>query len=135
MSRSLRLWVLAALALVGASLGVVGAVGSNSDFGTQNRVLEHALAVEHGAAKQDPKQAQVSGGVVNAALDFTGALDRRADQVTARAAARGFGISRRATQGCQNRFSAGGRVNIRVNQDCSLRRQAEEVIAVDPNNR
>ena len=133
MRRSLRLWVVAALALVGATLGVVSAVGSGSDFGTQNRVLEHALAVEQGAAAADLKRPQLSGSTVVAALDFTGALEKRAQAAGVRAPSRPSGASRAATQGCQNTFTGGGQVNIRVNQDCSLRRQAEEVIAVDPN--
>jgi hypothetical protein len=36
------------------------------------------------------------------------------------------------TQGCQNVFSRDDVRNIRVNQDCSLRRQAEEAIAINP---
>src|SRR5207247_4954030 len=51
--------------------------------------------------------------------------------------------SRRRTQGCQNVFSSrhlasGGETKmapqVRVNQDCTLRRQAEEVVAVNPTN-
>ena len=39
--------------------------------------------------------------------------------------------------GCASKFAGGGNggaVNVRVNQDCSLRRQAEEVLAINPNN-
>jgi hypothetical protein len=128
--------VLGLLVAGGVSFGVLSAVGSNSSFGTQNRVLEHALAVEQGLATQDPKRAQLSGGVVVAALDFSGVLEKRAAaQVSAKGAVRSASTSKAATQGCQNTYSSDGRINIRVNQDCSLRRQAEEVIAVDPNNR
>ena len=81
--KSRRLWFIGVLALAGATFGVVSAVGSNSSFGTKNRVLEHALAVEQGAATQDPKRAQLSGGVVVAALDFTGVLEQRAAQAGA----------------------------------------------------
>src|SRR5207237_8504001 len=43
-------------------------------------------------------------------------------------------VARRATNGCPNAFRGGasGVANIRVNQDCSLRRQAEEIVAVNP---
>src|SRR5207245_2007116 len=39
-------------------------------------------------------------------------------------------ISQTGTQGCA--VSLGGGTNIRVNQDCSLRRQAEEVVTANP---
>jgi len=45
-----------------------------------------------------------------------------------------FGEGGPPTRGCSNIFRNGERENIRVNQDCSLRRQAEEVIAVNPVN-
>ena len=118
--KSRRLWFIGVLALAGAAFGVVSAVGSNSSFGTKNRVLEHALAVEQGAATQDPKRAQLSGGVVVAALDFTGVLEQRAAQAGARGPAKAPGRSQASTQGCQNVYSAGGSTNVRVNQDCSL---------------
>ena len=37
-----------------------------------------------------------------------------------------------ATEGCQNQFSANGQVNTRVTQDCSLRAQAGEALAINP---
>jgi hypothetical protein len=40
----------------------------------------------------------------------------------------------RTTQGCSNVFASGDRTNTRVNQDCSLRRQAEEALAINPTN-
>jgi len=39
-----------------------------------------------------------------------------------------------ASGGCPNVYVGGGIRNVRVNQDCSLRRQAEEVIAINPTN-
>src|SRR5438128_725511 len=36
------------------------------------------------------------------------------------------------TLGCANTYKDGGNENIRVNQDCSLRRQAEAVVAINP---
>lgn len=128
---SIRIWVLGVLAAAAVSFGVLSAIGSTSDLGTRNNVLGHALAVEQGLAKQDPHRANVSGGVVYSALDFSGALERRAEATPSPGKPQG-GPSRRGTQGCQNRF--GGGKNVRVNQDCSLRRQAEEVVAIDPND-
>jgi hypothetical protein len=136
MKRSIRVWVLGLLVAGGASFGVLSAIGSTTSSGTTNNVLGNALDVEQGLTQQAPHRAIVSGGVVNAALDFSGALERRAEQTTGSGKVRskneaGAGKS---TRGCQNVFSAGSRVNIRVNQDCSLRRQAEEVIVIDPND-
>lgn len=133
MTRSFRLWVLVGLAAVAVTIGVVSAVGSNSSFGTTNHVLEHALAVDQGLASQDPHRAQLSGGVIAAALDFSGAYEKRADQVTGQGKRHDEGTFA-PSQGCANKFTGNGVVNIRVNQDCSLRRQAEEVIAIDPKN-
>jgi hypothetical protein len=108
----------------------LAAVASGPDIGTRNHVLADAIAVEEGTAQPAPHLRAVSGGVVNSALDFSGALDRRADKARRD---NGKAAVRRGTQGCQQVLR--GRVdNIRVNQDCSLRRQAEEVVAVDPND-
>ena len=38
------------------------------------------------------------------------------------------------TLGCQNVLTGNGQVNVRANQDCSLRRQAEETIQINPTN-
>jgi hypothetical protein len=131
--RSIRIWVLGLLVAAGVSFGVLGAIGATTSSGTTNAVLGNALAVEQGLTKQTPHRALVSGGVVNAALDFSGALDKRANQVQG-GHTKGPASGGHATQGCQNVFTGGGMKNVRVNQDCSLRRQAEEVIAIDPNN-
>ena len=137
MKRSIRVWVLGILVAGAVSFGVVAATSSTSSFGTTNNVLEQALAVEQGLAQPTPHQAAVSGGVVYAALDFSGALDKRADTVTGKGKTkRRHGAFGGGTQGCANKFAGGGPggQNVRVNQDCSLRRQAEEVIAIDPND-
>lgn len=95
-----------------------------------NRVLARALAVELGQAQQPAHQQRVSAGVVYALLQASGVLDQRARGLKGPSpqipsAAR--------TQGCQNVFP-GPVDNVRVNQDCSLRRQAEEVVVANPNN-
>jgi hypothetical protein len=118
-----------------AVLGAVLVPGSAESDEIGNAVLAEEVAIELGQTEGDAggKLPEVSGAPVIAALEATGALDERAE---AAGAAGGRGISRPGTEGCQNRFvdEATGRFNIRVNQDCSLRRQAEEVIAVNPNN-
>jgi hypothetical protein len=105
-----------------------------------NNVLRHKLEVELGYVPAAKYEMPVSSGVMYAMLEQTGVLADQANAVASRGIAAlddGGGsnrISRAQTQGCQNVFSGGGARNIRVNQDCSLRRQAEEVIAIDPND-
>src|SRR5438876_159852 len=97
-----------------------------------NEVLARALAIELGQVTPDPKELPLSDGTIYAAFQPAGALEQRASQFP------GSGlpqpISKHGTQGCQNRFESGGPggANVRVNQDCSLRRQAEEIIVVNP---
>ena len=115
-------------ALAGAALRPSGATSQT----VGNNVLEHAVKVEEGLEAPSRWEAPVSGGVVTSALDATGFLDKRA----AKAKAKGDAISAQHTQGCQNKFAGGGLGgnSVRVNQDCSLRRQAEEVVISNPTN-
>lgn len=136
MKRPIRLTAVALVAVAIVLAVVLAASGGTPGTGTQNKILAHAIAVDLGTAKPLPHRAQMSGGVVTAALDFTGQLDARAHGLKA---AKGPGgapsLSQANTQGCQNVFHAAGAPdNVRVNQDCSLRRQAEEVIVADPGN-
>ncbi len=133
MNRPIRFWVLGVVVAAGVSFGVLAAIGSTKSTGTTNNVLSRALDIDQGLVQPEPHQAAVSGGVVNAALDFSGALDQRAEQTPGRGKHKSGGHGR-TTQGCHNTFGNGSRANVRVNQDCSLRRQAEEVVAVDPND-
>jgi hypothetical protein len=132
-----RVWFVAALAAVGIPFAVVSAIGNSNAYGTTNHVLEQAVAVELGNAQPMPHHQQVSGGVVYAALDFSGVLDRRAQAATKAPAPLSPtpSLGTTNTNGCSNTFGTSSSLflNVRVNQDCSLRRQAEEVIAVDPN--
>ena len=78
----------------------------------------------------------VSSGVMYTLLERTGFSIRASRAQNPRAMERlthgGGGISRPFTEGCQNVFHRHGKVNIRVNQDCSFRRQAEEAIQINP---
>lgn len=98
-----------------------------------NKVLAHALAVELGQEAPRPHEARVSAGTMYAVLAASGVLAQRANASVMQSAQIGF-THEQFTQGCSNVFQSDGRTNIRVNQDCSLRRQAEEAIAINPTN-
>ena len=119
-------------------LGAAQAQQANESVSPGNKILAHALAVETGRAVGRPHEAHVSSGVMYPLWVSSGALAQRANAGVASTAAAPAGFEAREggppTRGCSNVFRNGERQNIRVNQDCSLRRQAEEVIAVNPVN-
>jgi hypothetical protein len=125
---------LIALALAGAAALAPQGAESRSPVG--NKILAHKLAVELGQEPRRGKEMPISSGVMYALLERTGVLDRRAAQnpEAMERLTHGGGISRSETEGCQNVFRRHGRENIRVNQDCSFRRQAEEAIQINPLN-
>jgi hypothetical protein len=97
-----------------------------------NNVLRRAVQQQLGQLARTPHQARLSSGLVYAALAGSGELDRRADAATN---APGAVIAPPGTQGCFNTYVHTLSVpfdDVRVNQDCSFRRQAEEAIAVNP---
>jgi len=65
-------------------------------------------------------------------LTASGVLTQRASASIGRADTFNFTHRGQPTEGCSNTLSSSDRTNIRVNQDCSRRRQAEEVIAINP---
>lgn len=137
MKRPIRISIVAVVVVAGVLAVVLAAAGGTPSNGTRNKLLAHAIGVDLGTAKPIPHTAQMSGGVVNAALDFTGQLQARVRGAKGAAGPSGSPapFSQTGTQGCQNTFQGGGApANVRVNQDCSLRRQAEEVIVADPQN-
>jgi hypothetical protein len=133
---------------------------SQKSDGPANNVLARALAVgfpdervpsKFGLAPVLTKEfplAPVSGGVMKTLFDWK--LGDEALGLFARTAGGASGMSsvpvppsRLGSQGCPNVFKGDGREdddekssvdNVRVNQDCSLRRQAEEVVVVNPKN-
>lgn len=120
----------AAAAVVCGNLLFAGDAGSGGSV-PANPILARELAFYQGAQTPEKWQMPVSAGVMYAVLEASGELAKRADA----AGVRTQGLSRARTQGCQNRFTSPDTpVNIRVNQDCSLRRQAEEVVVVNPND-
>ena len=140
-----------------ASVAVVGLV-SAGDAGSQgkpaNKVLAKAVGYELGQTKLNAKSpfTRVSGSTVNAALARMGVTERRLAKSKSRFRgrfARHDGVYKisRNSEGCPNTFGGGGSSrshgdddnddhggvkNVRVNQDCGLRRQAEEWVGVNP---
>src|SRR5206468_8420214 len=125
--------------VVGAAVSPQSA-SSSSPVG--NTILAHKLAVELGREPARGKEMPVSSGVMYTLLEGTGVINQRAAKWAqtpqGRAALNGptshHGISDKQTQGCQNEFHGHGQKNTRVNQDCSFRRQAEEIIQINPLN-
>jgi hypothetical protein len=133
MKIAIRLLPVAALVALGVAFAVLRP-GSATSQGTGNNVLKHALAIEQGRVQRNPHEALLSSGVMYALVQASEARGQGSAAAPAPAAAAAVSAaSSTGTQGCQNTFT-GAPNNIRVNQDCSLRRQAEEVIAVNPNN-
>jgi len=133
------------LSVLIAGTGLLGAQAqqANQSVVPGNKILAHALAVETGREAERPHEAHVSSGVMYPLWVASGALAKRApaalstQQGQGESGSGGEGSgSGEPTRGCANVFTSsdGERQNIRVNQDCSLRRQAEEVIAVNPVN-
>src|SRR4249919_3404270 len=129
MKRLLPVGALIVLVVAGAALRPGGATSQI----VGNNVLNKAVRVDEGLAKFDGFRTNVSGGTVVAALEATGYFQRRAEHSSGSDG--DSGVSSAGTQGCQNGFVRHGSVdNTRVNQDCSLRRQAEEVVLANPTN-
>jgi hypothetical protein len=98
---------------------------------THNMVIDRNLAIESGQVTPDPHEQMLSGGVLEAAREARaahgGSGPRRASS-----ASLPQGVRIR-TLGCPKIFT-GQFDNIKVNQDCSFRRKAEEFIVVDPSD-
>ena len=136
MKRKMRLLFGPALIPVLVSLSLFGGQSQTaSPAGViKNKIIQRELNFELGKA-QRPKWAQkVSSGVMYNALLASGAIEARL--ANAKSSSPAVGMSTADTEGCPKTFPGGiGGSNVRVNQDCSLRRQAEEAIAVNPTNR
>ncbi len=126
-------WYAAAIAaaMTAAALAILlpGTAGSGSERPASN-ILARALDIELGRATPGAHEQLVSSGLLYPVLEASGVLEQRAAAVGGRQGAPN-GAS------CASKFVGGGQgaaLNVRVNQDCSLRRQSEEVIAVNPTN-
>jgi len=119
-----------------AALGLVCAAQAQQAAPTvhpTNKVLARALDIESGRQTVRPNEPRVSSGAMYTLLGATGALAQRANATIGLAAPFILNVGP-TSQGCSNVFSSGALTNTRVNQDCSLRRQAEEVLAINPTN-
>lgn len=118
----LVMFVLTAMLIVNAQ------VSSQQSGPTRNRVLEYNARLDLGLEAPVAKRQRVSGGVIVTYLEASGRAPTGGPGPAIAPAVQGP-----SSVGCQNTF-AGPFPNIRVNQDCSLRRQAEEVVVVNPRN-
>jgi hypothetical protein len=163
MRRPHRALVLGGVALF-AAIAAAGpaAPARSAPPGPSNNILARELAIETGLTQMKLAQNSkafpgVSGGVMQAVHEAMDADDPHTQRLaggTANRDAQGTALvppSRSGSQGCPNTFKhdagrddgdRGGDAkdskskvdNVRVNQDCTLRRQAEEVVAVNPRN-
>jgi hypothetical protein len=128
--------VLGLFVFVGAA---VSPQSASSSAPVGNKIYAHKLAVALGKEPARGKEMPLSAGILYTLMQRTGVIDQRAAQWArtpqGRAALNGpnaHGISDNGTEGCQNEFRGHGQKNTRVNQDCSFRRQAEEMIQINP---
>lgn len=124
-----RLGAFCALAAVAATVMVLVPGTATSEEGPANHILARQLAIEQGLATPRKNEMAVSGGVMDAVHARMG----EKAGVAALSASQAVVPPSRFTQtyGCPNVFP-GRFANIRVNQDCTLRRQAEEWVGVNP---
>jgi hypothetical protein len=116
---------LAATSLIGSSGTSIG------NPAIANKVLDRQLSIELGQQIAPKWLQHVSSGAMYTVLQAAGALDARAAAAPA-STVPSFG-STQGTQGCHN-VIVGKTTDVRVNQDCSFRRQAEETITVNPSD-
>jgi hypothetical protein len=120
-------------------------VQSSQDDGARrvgNNILAHAIDIEAGRVVRLKYEQPLSSGVMYAAREVVWEMEHhdaadtgqdpngmpRVDPDAPDPDPPSFG----PTRGCSNVFVGHDVRNIRVNQDCSLRRQAEEAIAINP---
>ena len=139
--RLLLVPALAAVLLATNGPAVLRVAGQNNESPAPNRILAHEMAIEAGRAARLKFERPLSSGMVYAAreaasqMEGPGAASTGADLASPGAPSSDsddVAPSFQRTQGCQNVFSHNDVRNIRVNQDCSFRRQAEEMIAINP---
>jgi len=126
---NVMLTVLLLLAL-GAMIPTLSTQTASSQQAVQqaNKVLVRNANILAGRERLRGKQMMVSGGVMMAYLERTGAAVAGGPAIAAVP-----GLDRN-TMGCSNEYKnlVTGMINVRVNQDCSRRRQAEENVAINP---
>jgi hypothetical protein len=137
MKRRLRILalVLGVTVAAGAVAVLVAGSAAGDQTGSLNNVIARQVAIEHGDLIPTKFDKPMSSGVLTAVEAATSQGGSDAALRFLKAAAVPVPPSS-GSLGCPHRFDPGegGVANIRVNQDCSLRRQAEEVVAVNPRN-
>jgi len=125
----------AALALLVVAGGALRPDSASSKSPVANNILARAIDLQLGRAQPEGKSdiaMRLSGGVVQAALEQLGPSNfTRAGRAPDHPGGV-HEIGRPKSNGCPNEFHGHGMKNIRVNQDCTLRRQAEEWVGVNP---
>ena len=144
MLRCLRGWSLPVVPVALSGVLWASPVIAGDPMPVPNRVLRRALDIHLGRAPRVAHRMRLSSGPLYAALQASRALTAPGGSGAAEAAAATPAVrTHLRTQGCQNvltatRQTADGHLDVtrqvRVNQDCTLRRQAEEVVAVNPTN-
>jgi hypothetical protein len=127
-------WSRAVLVVLGvATVALIPSLAvSKSDNAPVNEVIARQLAIERGDVQPAKFDVPLSGGLMTAIQEAFGG-----GPATAAAAGRSRGRSSgsvppsSSSNGCPNVFK-GDVANVRVNQDCTLRRQAEEWVGVNP---
>jgi hypothetical protein len=133
MKKIRRRWYAAGIAAAAAGVALailLPGAATSSSARPGNNILARALDIELGLVTPNPHEQLVSSGLLYPVLEASGVLEERANAV-------GGGKGGPNGASCASKFvggGPGGALNIRVNQDCSLRRQSEEVIAVNPTN-
>src|SRR5262249_19195680 len=115
-------------------LGGLVPLSSQPSQPVHNMVIDRNLAIEAGQVAPDLHEQMLSGSLLDGAREARAALatSGQGQRGPQRAASAPSGLRIR-TLGCPKIFT--GRFdNIKVNQDCSFRRKAEEFIVVDPND-
>ncbi len=133
MKKLIYLLVAAAFLLVLAAPESQVVVGQDSI--PANKVMARALQIERGQVQPAKYEQSLSAGLLYALMDGNGDIQRQVEAASKNSA----GVSPQnffgsGTVGCSNVYTGNGIINTRVNQDCSLRRQAEEVVVANPTN-
>jgi hypothetical protein len=140
MNKQLRCSFVIMVVAAGALAIATPMLGQNTTKPPANKVLTHALDIATGRVQSRVNEPIVSSGVTYTLLLSSGEIQKRvatlgalAPNLAPTAFVPNLGSK---TAGCTNVYknASGTLRNTRVNQDCSLRRQAEEVIAINPTN-
>jgi hypothetical protein len=109
----------------------IGPQNVSSQQANVNQILKRNADILSGRVQARPKEQLLSGGVMAAYMEQAGPAAAAPDAARVASTAPVGAVAR--TVGCASMFP-GTFPNVRVNQDCSFRRQAEETVAINPND-